>query len=59
MDINVRSGYVAVNLSSDIMDESTQRWIGVIQGNIYCKKTHKNVKFAVSDAKKLYDKLIE
>jgi hypothetical protein len=54
----INEGYAAVNISADPGDNSKNRWIGVIQGNIYCKKVYKKPYKALRDAKKLYQKLI-
>lgn len=54
--INFISGYGAINISLD--RENNPLWIGVIQGDIYCKKTYKTPQRAVKEAKKLYNKLI-
>ena len=57
--INVISGYAAVNLSCELGDRTKDRWIGIVQGNVYCDKTHKQSNRAVKDAKKLYEKLFK
>jgi hypothetical protein len=54
----INEGYAAVNISSDLGNRTKDRWIGMIQGNIYCKKVHKDPKRALKNAKKLYEKLI-
>ena len=57
MSIYVHTGYAAVNLSANPSKEN--KWIGIIQGNIYCKKVREKSSKALSDAKKLYDKQIK
>lgn len=52
--IKVLEGYAAINV--DTMGKGL--WIGVIQGNIYCKKIYKTPKLALVDAKNLYEKLV-
>lgn len=47
--IDVVKGYAALAVG--------KKWIGVIEGNIFCEKTRKTPKKAEKDAKKLFDKL--
>jgi len=52
----VLEGYCAMNLRTN---SSRSIWVGVVQGDIYCKKRRYSVDKALQDAEKLFNKRIK